>query len=101
MKTQTPLGGRRRRQSRRYLLGGAAWEVLFLVGRRVREGRVGWLCGLDGGCRGGGPGRWLCAEAAASEEFLWLCLVVFSFNFLFRYSFAQGQLVHILPTINR
>jgi hypothetical protein len=28
-----------------------------------------WLALKGGGCRGGGPGFWMCAEAAASDSF--------------------------------
>ena len=42
------------------------WSVLSLVVRQVSDVRVGWLWSRGGGCRGGGPRRWMFAEAAAS-----------------------------------
>ena len=73
--------------------------LLTLVVLRACGDHVGRLCGLGGESRGGGPGRWLCAEAAASggvkalalrrrgvesESRGWLARrPVFSFHFFF------------------
>jgi hypothetical protein len=57
----------RRRHLCRYLLGGAALESLTLVERQVYGSCTGLLRARSGGRRGGGSGRWMYAEAAASD----------------------------------
>jgi hypothetical protein len=49
-------------------------EFLALIVRRVCSGRAGWLCGQGGGRRGGGPGWWAYAEAAASDSVAMMAL---------------------------